>query len=201
VTRIVDDQRLGIQQVLAYGLARGDNQRVTALDIVGRVSRVTGRREGGVIGLTAAQEQFVARAKQELASGEPEQLKHYLTRERRDKRFDALAQRAIRARKPVAAEDLARVVGRYSERLLALRGEMLARTETMAALGTSRDHAMRQAIASLKVAADAYMTHLAEERSDAEKADLQAEVKRQVDEQLRERRSRVRRTSKPKLSG
>jgi hypothetical protein len=159
VTRILDDQRVGIQVALAEGLSRGENSRVTALDIVGRVNRVTGRREGGVIGLTAPQERFVAWAKQELSSGDPDQLRHYLTRERRDKRLDAIVHRAIRDGKPVAAEDVSRIIGRYSERLLALRGEMLARSETMMALGQSRNEAMRQAIAAGKVSSDLVTKH------------------------------------------
>jgi hypothetical protein len=159
VTRIVDDQRQGIRVALTDGLARGDNPRTSALDIVGRVNRVSGRREGGIIGITAAQERYVASARAELLSGDPEQLRHYLTRERRDKRFDAIVKRAIARQMPVAAEDVTRMVGRYSERLLALRGEILARTETMMALGKSRDDAMRQAITSGKVAADLVTKH------------------------------------------
>lgn len=151
VTRIVEDQRQGIRVALAEGLARGDNPRVIALDIIGRQSRVTRRREGGVIGLTAAQAEFAARARAELQSGEPDQFRHYLTRERRDKRFDTAVRRAIEASRPVDRETVSRAVGRYSDRLLQLRGELLARTETMAALGQSRDDAMRQAIQSGKV--------------------------------------------------
>jgi len=54
----------------------------------------------------------------------------------------------------VATEDATRMVGRYSERLLAFWVDVPARTETMMALGQSRNEAMRQAIASGKVAAD-----------------------------------------------
>ncbi len=151
VTRIVDDQREGIRQALAEGLVRGDNPRRTALDVVGRINRVTGRREGGVIGLTAQQERAAARARLELRAGEPDQLRAYLNRERRDKRFDRVVTEAIRTGKPIPNETIQRMVGRYADRLLALRGEMLSRTETVMALGKSRDDAMRQAIVSGKV--------------------------------------------------
>lgn len=148
VTRIVEDQRQGIRTALAEGLARGDNPRRTALDVVGRVSRVTGKREGGVIGLTAPQERFVASARAELTSGD---YGAYLTRERRDHRFDRTIAAAIKSGKPLGRDTIDRIVGRYSDCLLELRGEMLSRTETMAALGKSRDDAMRQAIQSGKV--------------------------------------------------
>lgn len=146
VTRILDDQRQAIRQVMAEGMMAGNNPRITALDIVGRINRISGKREGGIIGLTAAQERFVASARSELLSGDPALLRNYLTRERRDKRFDALVQRAIASQKPLARADVDRVTGRYSDRLLALRGEMLSRTEAMIALGKSRNDAMLQAI-------------------------------------------------------
>jgi hypothetical protein len=151
VTRIIDDQREAIRTALTEGLARGDNPRRTALDVVGRVSRTSNRREGGIIGLTAAQERYVARARQELLSGDPEALSHYLTRGRRDKRFDRAVTKALKEGKPLPRETVDRIVGRYSDRLLELRGEMLARTETMTALGTSRDDAIRQQITTGKI--------------------------------------------------
>ena len=148
VTRIVEDQRQGIRKALAEGMAVGQNPRTTALDVVGRVSRVTGRREGGIIGLTAQQERFVASARQELLSGD---YGAYLARERRDRRFDRPIIAAMKSGKPLDRAAVDRIVGRYSDRLLELRGEMLSRTETMAALGKSRDDAMKQAIKSGKV--------------------------------------------------
>ena len=143
VTRIVEDQRQSIRTALTEGLAAGNNPRITALNVVGRVNRVTGRREGGIIGLTAPQERFVASARQELLSGD---FRAYLTRERRDHRFDRTIAAAIKSGKPMDRGTVDRIVGRYSDRLLDLRGEMLARTETVTALCKSRDDAMRQAI-------------------------------------------------------
>ena len=148
VTRIVEDQRQGIRQALTEGLAAGQNPRRTALDVVGRVSRVTGKREGGIIGLTAPQAEYVASARQEIVSGD---LRAYLARERRDKRFDGAVRKALAEGRALDAALVDRIIGRYADRLLALRGEMLSRTETMMALGKSRDDAMRQAIASGKV--------------------------------------------------
>lgn len=154
VTRIVDDQRIAIRTALVDGLEQGRNPRQTALDVVGRVSRATNQREGGIIGLTAAQERYVATARQDLLSGDPERLRHYLTLGRRDKRFDRSILKAIREGKPLPREMVDRITGRYADRLLELRGEMLARTETMMALGKSRDDAIRQQIAAGKIMAE-----------------------------------------------
>lgn len=154
VSRILDDQRVGIRAALAEGLAEGENPRQTALAVVGRVNRVTGRREGGIIGITSAQERYVANARRELLSGDPEQLRNYLTRERRDKRFDRSIERAIQTKKPIPREMVEKVLARYSDRLLSLRGEMLARTETMTALSKGRDDALRQQIQNGKLQAE-----------------------------------------------
>jgi hypothetical protein len=153
VTRIIDDQREAIRTALTEGLAQGQNPRQTALGVVGRVSRTSNRREGGVIGLTAAQGQYVARARQELLSGEPDQLQRYLERGRRDKRFDRTILASIRNGKPIPRETVDRIVGRYADRLLELRGSMLAQNETADALAKSREDAIRQQIRAGKIAA------------------------------------------------
>lgn len=153
VTRIVDDQREGIRTALEEGLSKGLNPRATALDVVGRVNRATGKREGGIIGLTAPQERYVASAREELTSGDPKQMRAFLDRQRRDKRFDKTILKAIKDGKPLDKETVNRIVGRYSDRLLDLRGEMLARTEAMTALGKSREDAIRQQIAAGKISA------------------------------------------------
>lgn len=146
ITRIVDDQRNAIRQALTAGMERGVNPKTSALDIVGRVNRATGQREGGIIGLTAQQEQFARNARDELASGDPAQLRNYLTRTRRDARFDRTIARAIRGETPVPADIIGKATERYKARLLELRGTTIGRTEAMASLNAAKQEAYLQAV-------------------------------------------------------
>lgn len=145
VTEIVDDQREGIRKALSDGLAAGQNPRQTALDVVGRM--VNGKRQGGVIGLTSHQAGYVANARAELVRLDAS----YFDRALRDKRFDSTVRAAIADGKPLTAEQIDRITGRYADGMRRLRGEMLARTETMTALAKSRDDAIRQQIDAGKV--------------------------------------------------
>jgi hypothetical protein len=154
VTRITEDQRQAVRQALTTGLEEGRNPRSVALDVVGRQNRATGSRTGGIIGVTSQQERLIASARHELASGETDALRRYLGRQRRDKRFDRTVEKAIREGRALEKATVDRMVGRYADRLLALRGEMLAQTETLGALNGSRNEAIRQAIVSGKVDAE-----------------------------------------------
>lgn len=155
VTNIVADQRQSIRGALETAMSQGRNPNKTAVDIVGRVNRISGKREGGLIGITRQQADFVATARQELLSGDPAQFRNYLTRNRRDKRFDAAVLKAIKDEKPLDAETVSRVVGRYSDRLLALRGEMLARTETLTSIHAAKFESFTQGLDKTEYPAEA----------------------------------------------
>lgn len=120
--------------------------RQTALDLVGRVSPQTGKRTGGLLGLSGDHVKHVQRARQQLLSGDPEDMRKYLTRMRRDRRFDGIVKRAIEAAKPVSAADVDKITGRYAERLLATHSQMLAETEALEAFGAGRDAVHEQLI-------------------------------------------------------
>lgn len=146
VTNIVADQVEGIRTTLEASLARGDNPTRTATSIVGAVNRATGRREGGIIGLTAQQAEYVSTARQELLSGDPAALRNYLQRGRRDKRFDRTIEKAIREGRPLPADMVAKITGRYAAGLLKLRADTISLHETFAAMAASKDIAFRQQI-------------------------------------------------------
>jgi len=154
VTGIVEDQANALRQSFAAGLARGDNPRTTALDVIGRVSRATGRREGGIIGLTSLQAGYVDRARDNLLSGDPARMREYLTLGRRDKRFDRTVLKAIREGRALSREEVSKITGRLADSYLQLRGETIARHETMQAMSKGRDDAIRQAVAAGKIEAE-----------------------------------------------
>lgn len=148
VTRLSDDQRYAVRQVLANGIAEGRSPRSTALDLVGRYSRLTGRREGGIIGLTSAQAGYVENMRRRLQSGDKAELIKIFDMSRRDKRFDAAIRKAIASGQPIDQSKVVEMVTRYADRLLQTRGETIARTETMMAFNKGQMEAMQQAIAA-----------------------------------------------------
>lgn len=151
VSRITGEVRDVIRDQLAEAMQAGRPPQAAAIEIVGRVNRATGRREGGVLGLTDPQAQAVRRAREELASTDPTALRSYLTRGRRDRRFDRTVERAIRDGTPIPTETRRRMIRAYESRLLELRGQVIGRTEAMTALQRGANEAWRQAIADGKV--------------------------------------------------
>jgi len=141
-----DDQRGAIRDVVEDSLRVGTNPRTAAIQIAGPVNRVTGRREGGILGLTRQQTGFVQNARGELSSGNPDELAHYLTRQARDRRFDGLVKKAIASGKPLDAATVNKMVGRYSDSLLKYRADVVARTESTQATSAARQEAMRQTL-------------------------------------------------------
>lgn len=145
ITDITSRQQTAVQQALEAGLAQGDNPTTTALDIVGRVG-TNGKRTGGIVGLSIPQAQYLKAAKLELASNDPALLGNYLTRALRDRRFDGFVDRALDGT-PIPSDTRTKMLVAYSNRLLKLRGDTIARTETLPALHEGQTESVRQAIA------------------------------------------------------
>jgi len=146
ITSITDDIRVAARNALQAGLEVGQNPRRTALSLIGRIDRTTGRRVGGSIGLTSTQEEWTRTAYADLVSGDAERMRHYLTLNRRDRRLDRAVLTAIRDGTAIDAETAARMVGRLSDSYLQLRGETIARTETLTALNAAKREAFEQVV-------------------------------------------------------
>ncbi|WP_105436415.1 head morphogenesis protein [Neorhizobium tomejilense] len=153
VTNITEDQRLALRTAFEAGLSQGRNPTSTALDVIGRVNRVTGRREGGAIGLTSRQVEFITRARENLMSGDVDGMRSYLDLKTRDRRFDRTVAKAIREGRSVDAAMVGKIIGRLSDKNLQLRGEMIGLEETRTALFSVRDNAVRQQIDAGKITA------------------------------------------------
>lgn len=146
ITNIVEQDKLAARAAILAGFELGQGPNRIALDIAGRMGPGHNQRQGGIVGLSVPFQGHVDAMRARLASGEPDEMVKVFAMTRRDKRFDATIQKAINAGKPVAQADLDRIVGRYSDRLLALRGENIGRTETGMAVMQGRMESFRQGL-------------------------------------------------------
>lgn len=142
IVEITNEQGQIVRDTLARLADEGTSPRTTALEIIGRVNRATGRREGGVVGLNSQMHAWAENAYQELLNGDPA----YFDRKLRDRRFDRTLARAIREGRGLSPADARRITARYRDRLLYRRGENIARTELLGSLGASEDEAISQMI-------------------------------------------------------
>lgn len=142
ITAIIEDQRVAVRQTLTQGLEAGRGPRSVALDLVGRTDRQAGRRVGGVIGLDEQSRTWLANARTELRDN-PER---FLGRKLRDKRFDATIRSAVRRGQPLSQADIDKLAARYSDRLLARRGTMVARTEMLGSMHAAQREGIEQLI-------------------------------------------------------
>lgn len=152
ITEILDDQRMMIRGYLQDGMAAGLNPRTVALDLVGRVGK-GGLREGGVIGLTSSQVEWVTSYERDLRSANPlitidREVDGKIVKGRnlRDSRFDGAVRKAVKAGEPIPDETISKMVNTYENRALRYRAESIARTEAMTALHESQQQAMEQAV-------------------------------------------------------
>ena len=142
ITAIEDDMRTAVRDAATQGLIEGRNPRNTALDIVGRINPVTGHREGGLVGLTQQQQMWARNTRQKLLTLDESYFKLAL----RDKRFDGTVRKAIEEGRGLPTATIDKLVDRYRDNALRARGEMIGRSETLAALNRSEYEATMQAL-------------------------------------------------------
>lgn len=139
------DTEAMVRVVLQDRIQAGRSSAKAALDIVGRIDG--GRRQGGFIGLTSEQTDWVIKARQQLTDLDGS----YFTRTLRDRRFDAQVRKAIDSGTPLSQAHIDKITGRYQDRVLKFRGDTIARNESHTALAAGQREGFSQLIESGKV--------------------------------------------------
>lgn len=142
ITEITEGQRRMVAETIGEAIKLGRNPRATALEIAGRMEG--NRRRGGLIGLHSRQAEAVRKMRAELS--DPELMTRYFRRSSRDHRFDRSVRRAMRNGRPLPQDQIAKITGRYSDRMLKARADTIARTESIAAMNAGRMEGLEQLV-------------------------------------------------------
>jgi hypothetical protein len=131
-------QREVTRQALTDALYSGEGPRAVA------------RAFRGTVGLTSRQRRAVLNYERLLRTGSAEALDRGL----RDRRFDPTVRRATTGGDPLTDEQVTRMVDRYRARMVKLRAETIARTETARVLNEARQEATTQVLEQLETTQD-----------------------------------------------
>lgn len=153
VQGIIADTQEATQAVLTRALTEQRSLREAALDIVGRLNTRTGKREGGILGLTSQMTDEITNARAILS--DPNRLREYLVKDqvtgrwktkyaRADQRFKNVVVKAINEGRGLTKAEIERGLELHKNKLLKVRGQMIARNEAFTAQATGRDLAMQQ---------------------------------------------------------
>lgn len=125
-----EQQRLSTRAALVDSLTRGQGTFATA------------RAFRNSIGLTQTQQAAVFSYWDALERRSVDALSRAL----RDRRFDPTVANAVDRGEPLTTTQIRRMVDRYRERMLALRAETIARTETLKVVNQARYESLQQVI-------------------------------------------------------
>ncbi len=136
-----EEQRAATRLALLDGISRG----------VGPAEQARAFRDS--IGLTERQQMAVVNYRRLLQGTAAEQTEA-LSRELRDRRFDGTVKRSRKTQVPLTPAQVERMVGRYAERYVKYRSNVIARTEALRSVHQGVEEAYEQAIESGHLDAD-----------------------------------------------
>lgn len=154
IARIVSSASESIIGAIRDGIDRGDGPQKIVLDVVGRKNMRTGRRDGGVIGLTEKFQSMLSRAKDNLKSAVPEKMKEYLGLSLREKKMDGLVSSAIRGGRALTNEEVIQVTHLLAKNALNARAALFSGHAARTAIQKAQDDALWQAVRDGLIDAD-----------------------------------------------
>lgn len=163
ITSVIEEQKEQTRVVLREAMEVGEHPRNTARAIVGKVNAVTGKREGGLMGLDQPRSGVLKAVREGMKTaegvrglvivprdGSPPYVKFKSVNKATANRILAAYARG----EAVAAPDRALSEKQLSNKLLKDRGDTIARTETLNSLRSGRHEGFQQLVDSGKVRAD-----------------------------------------------
>lgn len=146
--------RLAARQQIVAGLEQNKTPDQIARSLIGVKNRITGKREGGILGLNSHQVDFISDAEAKLLSGDPALMRDYFRLKTRDRRFDGSVRKAIAEGRPVNAADLAKIMRQLRDRNLQLRAKTIARDQSITAIRAGRHEGFDQLLETGRVSED-----------------------------------------------
>ena len=146
IREVTEETRGAVAQEIRDGLERGKNPRDIARAIRGSYNQQAKRFDNSVIGLTRQQQRWVSRAEAQLASGDPAELRQYLGRKLRDRRYDSMVLKAINEERVLTQAEIDKMTEAYRRRTIAYRAEVIGRDQALEALTIGQEEAMDQAV-------------------------------------------------------
>ena len=143
---ITEEGQRAVQNHIREGIRDGRNPRDVARDLRGRWDEKARAFRGGILGLTDSQRETVTRAEAQLRSGDPKELRKFMGRKLRDKRFDRTILKAIEEGTPIPEDKIRKMADGYRRKFTAFRAETVARDQTLRALSDGQEEALQQAI-------------------------------------------------------
>lgn len=139
----IRNYELNLIRLISTNTREAVRQAIQRDIIAGRNPRDTAKLFRDTIGLTPKQEQAVANYRHALETLDRQALKRTL----RDRRFDRTIGQALDRGKPLTPEQIDRMVGRYRERYIKYRSEVIARTESLRATTVGQRASIKQMLA------------------------------------------------------
>ena len=160
IREVLDETKAEVRTLLSANFAADTAPRTSALDLVGRVAKSgpqKGQRVGGIIGLLSRDVKAKQAALDELRADPGSdrgraQLRNYLNRKTRDKRFDSVVRAALRDGKSIPDEKARKMLIGMENKMLRNRGETIARTELLSTTESAQEEGLNQLVESGKVA-------------------------------------------------
>lgn len=141
-----DDMKRGVQAALAEARRQGRSPSATALDLAGRMNRTTGKREGGLIGLSSRQMAAVDRAREGLLTRDKAIMRELAQRDAFHATDRRKIKEALKGDRKLTRRDIDLMIGRYNGRSLMARAKAIANTEAREAGHAGAFEAVQQSI-------------------------------------------------------